>query len=181
MPRHYTKDLPVLPNIPDRFGEQNWRRFEPVLREFVRVFPAPLTFRPKHIATTTAVSRLRDAVRAFLHPANAWDTDIPVDLLISYWPQVKLIPSDDTVTIAQPGDVGRLQKETSVEAIHDNFVVDAEAQPELFKAILLCKHHEVFPNPVTVLNISEAQLVEATELYSNAPLIDNGPQGFTVL
>jgi len=180
MPRLYTKDVAELPKIPDRFGESNWRRFEPVLREFVARYPAPITFKPKHIRPITAVARLRDAVRAFAHPSNNWETDIPVDLFFSYWPQVKLFHHDDSVTIGQQGDERVLGSENDVKVISENFILDAEALPELFEAILMCKNHEVFSNSITVINISEAQLSYAVEKYPNAPIIDNGNE-YTII
>lgn len=47
MPRIYTEDLKELPDIPDRFGEKNWRRFEPIIKEVINRFPEPVVFVPK--------------------------------------------------------------------------------------------------------------------------------------
>lgn len=181
MPRIYNDDLKELPNIPDRFGEANWRRFEPVIKEFLKRFPQPLVFRPKNISAVTAVARLRDAVRAFLHPTTNWESEVEPALLFTYWPQVAIRQMrDGTVAIGPDREISNIKTEDKIEKLRETVYVDASNE-ELFLAAACCKHHEVIIEPLTVVNATDEQIVLVTERYPNAPIIDNGDGTHTIV
>lgn len=181
MPRIYTEDLKELPDIPDRFGEKNWRRFEPIIKEVIKRFPEPVVFVPKNIAPITAVSRIRDAVRAFLHPTNNWESEIDPSQIFSIWPQVNIKIANKThVAIGLERELLGFKVEDKIERIQETGFVDA-TNTELFFSLLCCKHFELFAQPFTVLNATEEQVHEGSMRYPNAPMVDNGDGTYTLV
>lgn len=74
-----------LPPVPKdhRWSEENFRRYENVIAEYMETYPAPLFFNPSPYALETGKCRLADAIRAYCH--FRWTSPIDADTLAYRW------------------------------------------------------------------------------------------------
>lgn len=61
--------------LPSRFKHSNFRRFEPVIRRVVEVYPEELSVRPGELKPETFATRLRDSMKLYVN-----DTSITSDI-----------------------------------------------------------------------------------------------------
>ena len=72
--------------IPHRFNEQSFRRYEPFIKRVMEDWPSVLTFDVRPIATCTFACRLRDAMRSLVQ--FRWPTSIDLEKFIKLQPEV---------------------------------------------------------------------------------------------
>lgn len=171
-----------LPNVPDRFGEANWRRFEKIILHYVETYPLPVVFRPKTIALTTALCRIRDAVRAFLHPQNNWESPVNADKLREIWAKSYVsIVEDDRIEIRSTKNLQIAELQLKDE-FRDALFVDAEENPELFCAVMCCKNNNFFPQQVTVVKCPDDLRAAQAGKYPNVVFLEtDDPTVFNII
>ncbi len=170
-----------LPDVADRFGELNVRRFESIIAAVVQRYPDPVSFKPISVKPITALSRLRDAVRAIVHPLSLITTSIDIDKLREIWPNINVRIEQDKVFIGTSLPSSPYLSENTPDAIDSLIFLDA-TNVQLFEAACICKHFDLFQFQITVINCTP-ELVNATqERWPNAVLIEGSSPGeYTII
>ena len=86
-------------NVPSRFKEGSFRRFEQVLQTYVTQYPEALFVKPQGLSLETFSCRLRDAVKA-LRRNRHWNLSLS-DQLESVWPDTVVAYHDGQVRIGR--------------------------------------------------------------------------------
>lgn len=116
-------------NLPPRFRESAFRRYEPYIAQAVKDFPGPTKFVMTNLSSVTFSNRLRDAITSLM--ANSWTTTVNIPKLRSIEPTLQVSDRGDSVWV---GDRATLSmhaqvvdepvrhtsaKETSVPSINE--------------------------------------------------------------
>ena len=98
----------MISNLPYRFRESSFRRFEPHINDIVNCFPGPITIDPTPLSQVTFSCRLRDAMKSL--SLNRWQTEISMerfdriyrDIVVSEGQGVVRVGSSDTIRNNKP-------------------------------------------------------------------------------
>ena len=75
-----------MKDLPYRFREQSFRRFEPHINDIVNCFPEPIVIDPSPLSQVTFSCRLRDAIKSLSE--NRWPTDINMERFDIIYPNI---------------------------------------------------------------------------------------------
>ncbi len=184
MPRLLDETGP-LPNINNRFGENNFRRFERIFAQLVKEFPAAVVVSPpKHLTLSTLEGRMRDAARAFLHPDCEWEAAVQQHEFREVWKQVALEQQRDgklyvgLKRFSERELQATVRSETNI-GIMQTMSVDA-LDHELLRAVMLCKSEGFIPSQLLVVNGTES-IINALAIEFPAAPINETPEGWVIL
>lgn len=186
MPRLTDSPGSTLPNIKDRFGVENFRRFEPAIIHLLSTFPRDCILNPGKLAQATAIARLRDAVRAYCHPDNTWPSLASRDNLRSIWEQCFIVPHGTTQvcikSTASSANADLLEGlRTPSSVISDALVVDS-TDHDLAHAVTVCKNRNFLTDQITFINLTEHHRDELTSLFPDSIWLDGDlPNSFILL
>ena len=98
----------IMNDLPYRFRESSFRRFEPHINDIVNCFPGPITIDPTPLSQVTFSCRLRDAMKSL--SLNRWQTEISMErfnrihcnIVVSEGHGVVRVGSSDTIRINKP-------------------------------------------------------------------------------
>jgi len=91
-------------NLPNRFTESAFRRYEAIIANIIDSYPAPVTINPKDIRLSceTVSARLRDAITSYR--AHRWESTVVDDRIDNMLISVRVLPNG-LVVASGPGGV----------------------------------------------------------------------------
>lgn len=156
----------MITQLPHRFREDQFRRYEKVIEQVVTSYPSANLFDPAPFRSTTFACRLRDAMSSLL--THHWATTVDVKRLSE-------IRSDITVSEVTGGKVyvsSRQNRDQSavgevVEADKAGFTIDDPNGCEL-RAFAVLYHYKRLTTPTIFTNLApemDALLTEFEQTY----------------
>lgn len=159
-------------NLPYRYSERHFRRYEPSIAVIVRQWPMVTVLDPSPLALETFSCRLRDAIKSMRD--NQWSSKD-----ISTMKFVQIVDEITISTVAHPGKVSVgpydvLRKLVPVgKPIEPNPESLGQAVPiinlvdpdkELIEAVLVLHHHRILVEP-SVLTTKRFDVVEESSRF----------------
>lgn len=139
-------------DLPYRFREQQFRRYEEVIDQIVAVYPGRIEFNPSsfNLSPETFSCRLRDAVRSL--SLYHWPTKIDVE-------KFQAIHQEIMVSVGPTGKVSAGGKQIDIlSAPTPGLVVDAIQTPDIFRvldALVILHHAKVLTVPTKVVGLEK--------------------------
>ena len=161
-----------------RLSENNFRRFEPQLREFAERFPSDVVRSYPRIKPTTAVARLRDALIAWQKckfPCS-WN----VHSLIQKRDKFFAYPTKDGVLLTTTKRVGSVEEPEDTESVDipTNFTFYTEEEL-MGLCILVANEYILGPIVVDISNLPDKDY--PTIILNKHPLMDVLTEGSSLV
>lgn len=186
MPRLTDTAGTSLPNIRDRFGEPNFRRFESAISHLVNQFPRSCIFNPGKLAQITSIARLRDAVRAYCHPDNTWVSAINRETLRTIWEQCSITPYGETqVAITSSASTANAElleglRASAPSGLSDIQIVNA-LDADLAQAVATCKAKGFFTDQITFVNLTSSLRDLISQTHPDTVWLDGDAENTYIL
>lgn len=151
---------PNTTNLPYRFSERHFRRYENILKTITIMWPVPTIIDPvcpdgRRLSLETYSCRLRDAKKSLRD--NQWDSTVPLIKFMQIVDEIEvsIIPGTGKIGAGPYGALRKLipagtpveQEEPSQPVPRINLI---NPDVELIRAVLLMHHHRIFVEPSTI-------------------------------
>lgn len=135
-------------NIPQRFSEAAFRRYEPTIVIVMTNWPLVQTFDPAPLSAETFANRLRDSMRSLMD--YGWKTDINTGRFIELRAEISVrIRNDGRVIVGPRLTPITFTNETTPEANNTVFKVTAPP-PAVIQALFTLLHNRLITQVIVV-------------------------------
>lgn len=146
------------PQIPQRFREEQFRRYEKYIYNAIEAYPQAIKCDPHlfDVATATFVGRLRDAIISY-HD-NHWQSTINRAKFISCWGQIQVIQRRDGTILVGPraATKGWIDQDKVGEVVVPDEMLDTlHLTPELKPFIMKLSHARMLQPRIKVSGLTD--------------------------
>lgn len=120
-----------MTNLPHRFSEKSFRRYEGIIYAVTERFPQPTVINPVDLTLSaeTVRGRLRDAITSLKH--HCWQTKIPMDVFLKIHDEIVVSLRPDGKVVVGDKDTVKLDEVATFSAVDPTTVLDCTQYPDL--------------------------------------------------
>jgi hypothetical protein len=171
-----------MQQLPHRFREDQFRRYEPYIAQIVKAFPRPVSFKMNELASTTFSSRLRDSIKSL--EQHGWKTDWPylpaILAAITVADRGNLVVGGDAAHIRLMSQAGLLAEATSEPTVVSTQELTVQLLSEA-DAVLMLANNGVLKLPLTLKCPESWTSALSTDLYANIFVRETEPNTFLIV